>query len=219
VRVVTIPFGYEELPPDERKSVVPICLPATDDDGRRISWGWFEAVDRVQTPLRNLARRVLDDVWRVSELTESAVKTVWRIHGEDFGDAPSARVYVQAKWSAQDLKAGSARDRRRLNIALDGFDESLRGQILTDPCDYGSMYGKEMDLAVLAQRLREQGLEDIEQILQLVRDGCTWKEIGRKMSSDPNVTQRRFRRWMCRARRILDSADKNCEELRLKSGA
>jgi hypothetical protein len=201
--VVLIPFGYEELPPKDRDSIVPICLPTTDDDGRRIAWGWFEAVERIQTPLRNLTRSFLGDVWRVSEVTESAVKSVWRTHGDNFGVSPSRRVYVQARWCAQDLRAGSARDRRGWNIALDELDDILRGQILMDPCDYDSQYGKNIDLAVFGQRLRQNGLEDIDQMLHLVRDGCTWKEIGSKLSRDPSVAQRRFRRWMGRAAKLL----------------
>ena len=46
--VVTIPFGYD---PD-RDRILPICLPARDDDGKPIAWGWFEAVARMENPLR-----------------------------------------------------------------------------------------------------------------------------------------------------------------------
>ncbi len=201
--VITIPFGYEELPVTERSSIVPICLPAIDDDGRQIAWGWFQAVEQIQTPLRGLARTFLEDVWRVSELTESAVKTVWRTHGEDFGRSPSSRIYVQAKWCARDLRAGSFRERRGLNVQLDELDKALSGRLLADPCDYGAKYGVEIDLAVLGKRLRESGLEDIDQMMRLLRDGCTWKEIGFRMRRDPNVTQRRFRRWMDKAARLL----------------
>jgi hypothetical protein len=176
--VVTIPFGYEELPAEDRNSIVPICLPATDEDGRTIAWGWFEAVERIQTPLRHLARSCLGDVWRVSEVTESAVKTIWKAHGDHLGVSPSRRVYVQARWCAQDLKAGSARDRRGLNVALEELDDFLRGQILVDPCDYDSQYGQEIDLAILSQRLRENGLEDIEQMLLLVRDTTVQDRTG-----------------------------------------
>ena len=205
--VITIPFDYEQLPAAERNSIVPISIPAADDDGRQIAWGWFEAVERVQTPLRGLARTFLGDIWRVSELTESAVKSVWRTHGEDYGRSPSTRVYVQAKWCARDLRAGNARIRRGLNVGLEELDRALYERVLTDPCDYHSKYCIDMDLAALGQRLREKKLEDIDEILQMVRDGCTWKEIGKKMSRDPNVTQRRFRRWMDKATQLfgLDS--------------
>lgn len=201
--VITIPFGYEELPDTERGSIVPISIPSRDDDGREIAWGWFEAVERVQTPLRGLARSFLGDIWQVSELTESAVKTVWRNHGEDYGRSPSGRIYVQAKWCARDLRVGSSRDRRGLNIRLDEFDLALRDRLLVDPCDYDETYRIDMDLAELGRQFRDRGLDDIDQMLHLVRDGCNWKEIGHRMSQDPNVAQRRFRRWMGKAGQML----------------
>ncbi len=201
--VITIPFGYEALPATEQSSIVPICLPAHDDDGRQIAWGWFQAVEQIQTPLRGLARTFLEDVWRVSELTESAVKTVWRTHGEDFGHSPSGRIYVQAKWVARDLRAGSFRERRGLNVELDELDKALSGRLLADPCDYDAKYGVDMDLAVLGKRLREKGLGDIDQMLLMIRDGCTWKEIGIRMGRDPQVASRRFLRWMDKAARLL----------------
>ena len=60
-----------------------------------------------------------------------------------------------------------------------------------------------MDLAALGQRFRERKLEDVEEILQLVRDGNNWKDIGKRLNRDPNVTQRRFRRWMDKAAGLL----------------
>jgi hypothetical protein len=95
----------------------------------------------------------------------------------------------------RDLRASNARIRRGLNVGLEELDRALYERVLTDPCDYHAKYCIDMDLAALGQRLREKKLEDIDEILQMVRDGCTWKEIGKKMSRDPNVTQRRFRRW------------------------
>ena len=73
MHVVTIPFDYEKLSPAEQAGIVPICIKATDDEGNPIAWGWFEAVERIQNNLRLLAKFFLDDVWRVSEITEAAV--------------------------------------------------------------------------------------------------------------------------------------------------
>ena len=201
--VVTIPFDFEQLPPAAQSSIVPIAIPALDDDGSSIAWGWFEAVERVQNPLRGLARTFLGDVWRVSELTESAVKSVWRTHREDYGRSPSTRIYVQAKWTARDMRAGGSRNRRGLDVELGELDKALCERILTDACDYQERYAIDMDLAVLGQRLCERNLEDINEILMLVRDANTWKEIGDRLSCDPNVTQRRFRRWMGKAASLL----------------
>lgn len=202
--VVNIPFGYD---PD-RDRILPICLPTRDDDGRPIAWGWFEAVARIENPLRSLSTRILGDERHVSELTETALKVVWKRHGEDFGRSPSGRIYKQAQWSARDLKAGgSERDRRGLNVPLEDLHEALRSKLLIDTCDYELRYNQEMDLARLGEVFRSQGLDDLEEMLRHTRDGCTWKEIGERMNCDSNVAQRRFRRWLRRTARSLKLAE------------
>jgi hypothetical protein len=202
--VVNIPFGYD---PD-RDRILPICLPARDDDGRPIAWGWFEAVARIENPLRNLSIRFLGEERYVSELTETALKIVWKNHGEDYGRSPSARIYRQAEWSARDMKVGgSERDRRGLNVALEDLHEALRGTLLVDSRDYEREYNEEIDLAKVGALFKSRGLDDVEEILRHTRDGCTWKEIGERMNCDPNVAQRRFRRWVHRAARSLKLAE------------
>ena len=202
--VVTIPFGYD---PDKDR-ILPICLPAQDDDGQAIAWGWFEAIARVENPLRRLSRTALGDERHVSELTETALKVVWRTHGENYGRSPSGRIYKQAQWSARDLKVGgSERDRRGLNVPLEDIHEALKGQLLVDSCDYESRYNQDLDLATLGALFRSRGLDDVEEMLRHTRDGCTWKEIGVRMNCDPNVAQRRFRRWLQRAAQMLDLAE------------
>jgi hypothetical protein len=62
--VVTIPFDFEDLP--DKSSIVPICINDTDRHGTRIGWRWITAVVPIADLLRKLARRRLDDVWRVS---------------------------------------------------------------------------------------------------------------------------------------------------------
>lgn len=202
--VVNIPFGYD---PD-RDRILPICLPARDDDGRPIAWGWFEAVARIENPLRSLSTRILGDERHVSELTETALKVIWKEHGEDYGRSPSGRIYKQAQWSARDLKAGgNERDRRGLNVPLEELHEALRSKLLIDTCDYELRYNQEMDLARLGELFRSHGLDDVEEMLRHTRDGCTWKEIGERMNCDSNVAQRRFRRWLQRAARSLKLAE------------
>lgn len=199
--VVNIPFDYD---PDRDRTTLPICLPARDDDGKPIAWGWFEAVARIENPLRNLTRRVLGDERYVSEVTETALKIVWENHGENYGRSPSARIYRQAEWSARDMKAGgSERDRRGLNVALEDLHEALLGTLLRDSCDYEDEYIWEMDLAKVCALFKSRGRDDIAEMLQHVRDGCKWKEVGTRMDCDPNVAQRKFRRWLERAARSL----------------
>src|ERR1700719_4592470 len=100
MEIVVIPFNFEELSPAEQSKVVPICLTRKDRRGSNIAWGWFEAVSKIQSPLKSLARRLLYDVWRTSEIADFAVQSVWESHGEDFGRRPEHRVYAQAKWYA-----------------------------------------------------------------------------------------------------------------------
>ena len=85
MEVVIIPFEYENLSPAEQTAIIPICIKSTDEAGNPIDPGWFEAVARVQDPLRTLAKFWLDDVWRVSEITEAAVHALWSRHGRRLG--------------------------------------------------------------------------------------------------------------------------------------
>src|ERR1700743_295641 len=64
MQYVQIPFGFENLSPEEQGATVPICIQRTDRHGKDIEWGWFEAVSEVQDKLRGLARTWLEDVWR-----------------------------------------------------------------------------------------------------------------------------------------------------------
>ena len=199
MEIVTIPFGFEELPDSERNAIVPICVPIKDDDGLTIAWGWYEVIEDIQNPLRNLSRNLLGDVWRVSEVTESALKIVWRSHGTDFGRSASSRMYVQARWCARGLASGNERTRRGLDIALEELDDVLQTRLLVDPHDYCQGYDRNLDLAMLDKQLRMNGMDDVQQMLQLVRDGCTWKEIGAKLRQNPPNVQKKFRRWIHRA--------------------
>jgi hypothetical protein len=205
MQMITIPFDFAELPHSVRSSIVPIWLPTRDDDGSTIAWGWFEAIVGIQTPLRNLARSVLGDTWRVSEVTESALKVVWRNCGTDFGIAPQSRVYAQARWCARDLAAGGGRNRRGLDVALDELDNLLRSRILTDPHDYRQQYSQDLDLAMIEEQLRTDGMADLRQMLRLLRDGCTWKEIGVALGQNPPNVQKKFRRWIRRVSATLRS--------------
>jgi hypothetical protein len=74
--VITIPFDYDER---VHASVVPICVSDIDAEGSVIHPDWFEyGVLPVADKLRQISRRMLKDVWRVSEITEYAVHSVWR---------------------------------------------------------------------------------------------------------------------------------------------
>jgi DNA-directed RNA polymerase specialized sigma24 family protein len=108
--LITIPFDYGNL--DDPNSIVPICINDTDVLGRQISWRWIVAIVPIADRLRGLARYRLGDEWRASELTDSTLHEVWCKHLNDFGMSPSGRIWRNAKWKAEDLRAGGWRARR-----------------------------------------------------------------------------------------------------------
>lgn len=208
MQVITIPFGYEELPASERNRVVPICIPAFDKHGERIAWGWFEAVDKVQDPLRKLSRVELQDEWRVSEVAEGAVHGVWSTHGENLGRSPAGQVYARAKWYARDLRAGGKSQRNGLTVGLDEIDYLVRMKLETDPTDHAARYCRELDLATISEELAASGSEDVSAILDCMQDGLSWIEMGRRMGKKPDTLRKRFDRWLERksdiAQRLLE---------------
>jgi hypothetical protein len=119
--VITIPFDYD--PQRDGGSVVPIYLNDTDDNGETIFFGWIEAVIPVQDKLRAVSRRVLGDVWRVSELTELTIHHLWQKYRENVGCNPSFRVIATAKRTAHSLEDPGARVHLALNISLDTIEE------------------------------------------------------------------------------------------------
>jgi len=205
MKVVTIPFDYEDLPALERDKIVPICIPAHDEHGKQIDWGWFEAAAIVQNPMRRLSRVILHDVWRVSELAQEAVHGVWRTHGGDLGRSPAGRVYARAKWCARDLQAGTKSQRNGFTVALDELEHAVRQKFDTDPRNYLSEYQTELDLATISEDLIADDCKDVSIILDLMQDGATWPEIGLRMGEKPDTVRKRFDRWL---ERRADFADR-----------
>jgi hypothetical protein len=198
MQYVTIPFDFEDLTGDEKAVVVPICIERADRDGREIAWGWFEAVEAAQEPLRRLARIWLDDVWRVSELAEATVHTLWYRHRFELGIRPASRVLAQAKWYARDLQAGTWQRRRGVVVGLEGMDELFRSRVLTDPAHYEDLYHREMYFKSLGEKLEDAGQAEVSEILKCVRNGCSWAEIGEQLGKDPDAARMKFRRWINR---------------------
>jgi hypothetical protein len=196
MEIVIIPFDFMTLSPDEQNRVVPICLTRNDAEGNKIAWGWFEAVAKIQMPLRLLADRVLKDIWRVSEVADLAVQSVWANHGTDFGRRPEGRIYSPATSYAQDLRVGTRRQRVGLTVALEGLDEFVRDSVLIDPADYDARYMAGIQLSQLTQRAQDAGRADVSYMLDLLRDGCNWEEIGRLTDKHPDTVRIHFRRWM-----------------------
>ena len=198
MQYVTIPFDFENLTGDKRAAVIPICIERADREGHEIAWGWFEAVEAVQDPLRRLARSWLEDVWRVSELTEATVHTLWYRHRFDLGIRPASRVLAQAKWYARDLQAGTWQRRRGVVVGLEGLDELFRSRVLTDPAQYEDQYQREMYFKALGEKLEDAGQADVSEMLKSIRHGFTWAEIGEQLGKDPDAARMKFRRWISR---------------------
>ncbi len=199
--VVTIPFDFENL--EDKTSVVPICVCDTDRHGRKIGWGWFTAVVPIADLLRRLARRRLDDVWRVSELTELSVHDLWYAHGEDYGKWPQWRIYRHAKWKAEDLRYGSWRVRKGREVALGELEAALRAR-----GDHAAEYERREIVDILRRELQESGQDDIADMLDQILHGCRWDDVAVHLGEEPtkrtvNTLQRRFWRAIERFAHLL----------------
>jgi hypothetical protein len=196
---VIIPFDYDELPEATKATLIPICIARNDQEGQQIAWGWFEAIARIPDRMLALARRYLYDPWRVSELSEGALHRVWQLHGSDFGRQPAGRLYAQAAWHAKDLQAGGSwHERRGIVSSLDDLENVVRNRILVDPANYAQKYQGQLDYRALSKRLDEQGLGDVREMLDLVRDGATWDEVGERTGRSPDAARMHFHRKIAR---------------------
>jgi hypothetical protein len=194
MQFVTIPFEYHELPATNQAAIVPICIARNDAEGTPISWEWFEALARISNRMLSLAKRYLGDVWRASELSEETVQTIWRLHGHDFGRRPESRLYAQARWYALDFQAGSWQERRGIVTALDGLEQVVRQRLLADRQQYDRLYQRRLDFETLSKRLVDEGLNDVSVMLDLLRDGCTWDEIGERLGRTGDAARMKFHR-------------------------
>jgi hypothetical protein len=196
--IVTIPFDYDSG--RYRHGLIPIYLSLYDEHGREIPRPWFDAVARVAEYLRNLARKVLGDVWRVSELADLCVQAQWRAHGEDFGNYPHRRIAEYARWKAADLRCGHWRLRRGIEILLGDGAERLH-----DPFDYEAAFQDARTVEQLRGHLRDTGKSDLLAALDMILHGCRWDEIAGALGKDPteqNVNTLR-RRYVRTLRRVI----------------
>lgn len=191
--IVTIPFDYDLLPDSRR--VVPICIEDTDRDGCLINRGWFEAVVPVADPLRNLSRRVLKDVWRVSEVTEISVHALWRKHRDNLGLRPSARILAHANWTADDLFAGGRNARRGVTVPL---LDSIRCKLYTLPDAHNKLLVQEVR-GMLRDYFAEHDADHIDAVVDMWASGMNWNEIAKVLGKSPKAATKDFWRWMGRA--------------------
>ncbi len=193
--VITIPFDY-----DERKhaSIVPICIADRDAEGNLIYPGWFErGVVPVADPLRKIANRVLHDTWRVSEIAEYAVHSLWRTHRDSLGDEPSLRVLSNAHWHAEDLLWGGRRARRGTEVEL--FESTLLN--FQDTFDVVRDLEARATLDRIVEQLDHLGLHDVRDMVPMMLRNCDAHEFVQRFGQSRNTLSQRFYRGMRRAAR------------------
>ncbi len=204
VDVVVIPQNYGDLPNDQRKQIIPICIAAYDKFGRQIAPEWFDnGVAPVRRELVGMAQHALGDPWRVSELAEATVHRLWARHGSSVGRYPARRVLVKAKWIAQELKSGDWRSMKypKLYLALDALDEKIREQTLTDPREYAERFEQQIMLNSVEDRLQREGSTLIQTVFQLLRRGYSWQEVAERVAlPSGEIAKRRFYRWIKKIR-------------------
>ena len=191
--MVTIPFDYDEK---SAGSIVPICINDIDSDGNRIHPALIErGVVPVADLLRKIAGRVLNDRWRVSEITELSVHSVWRTHGENFGPEPSLRILKRAHWFAEDLRFGGRRARRKADVEL--FDATLNA--LQDQFDFAAQLEARDTLDRLMKELERLGLHDVREMVPMMLCECDADEMITRFGRSRNTISQKFYRGMRKA--------------------
>ena len=189
--IVTIPFDYDPL---RDALVIPICINDTDRNGLPINRGWLEAVVPIADPLRALTRRVLKDVWCVSEVAEKSVHAVWGSHGDELGRNPSSRIWSYAQWAALDLRDGGRNARRREQALLASLVRKLRSA-----SDVQTEAEAEEYRRLLREYFDEHDVPDVNDSLDMWLYGIPWIEIGERVDQNPKAVTRRFWRWFNKA--------------------
>ena len=191
--MITIPFDYDEK---SGGSIVPICISDIDHEGNRIHPGLIElGVVPVADLLRKLALRVLNDQWRVSEITDMSVQSVWKTDGENFGPEPSPLILNRAHSFAKDLRVGGRRARRRTDVEL--FTTTL--QALQSRFDFAAQLEAKDTLDRLMKELDRLGLNDVREMVPMMLWERDADELIRRFGKSRNTITQRFYRGMRKA--------------------
>ena len=191
--VITIPFDYDER---THPAVVPICVADTDQHGNLVHRGWIElGVVPVADGLLRIADRLLGDKYRGSEITEYAVHSLSRTHGDQVGDRPSVRVLNRARLFAVDQRAGGRRNRRRLDVEL--FTETL--EALEDQYDFAAHLAARDTLDKIVEQLDLLGLQHVKEILPLMLRNAEGSELTGRFGQKRNTVTKQFYRGMRKA--------------------
>lgn len=192
--LITIPADYVE----GESTVVPICIRAEDSAGNRIAEGWIQGVIRAADGLRRLARRILEDEWRASELADETVQDLWYVHREDVGRRPHSRVYSHAKWKALDKRAGGIRARKGLDVEL--LDHIFH--TVKDSEDFVLDVERRDLLDRLQNRLASLGMTDVQQMLNLVLHDAEI-DVAKHFAQPRSTLSKRFWRGIRQASDLL----------------
>jgi predicted ABC-class ATPase len=191
--VITIPFDYDER---THPAVVPICVADTDQHGNLVHRGWIElGVVPVADRLLKIADRLLAVKHRASEITEYAVHSLSRTHGDQVGDRPSVRVLNRARLFAVDQRAGGRRNRRRLDVEL--FTETL--EALEDQYDFAAHLAARDTLDKIVEQLDLLGLQHVKEILPLMLRNAEGSELTGRFGQKRNTVTKQFYRGMRKA--------------------
>jgi DNA-directed RNA polymerase specialized sigma24 family protein len=194
-------MGFIVIPSDFVEGVtpvVPIFVQDEDPNRVRIAKGWIDGVVEAADKLRTLARRILSDEWRASELADEALQVLWKEHGDNIGLQPHRQIYQYARWKALDKSVGSIRQRQ-------GFDVVLLEHMLValrEPLDLASHLEAKQFLERLMARLAELGETDVLTTLALaMRNGelAHISEIGKST----NTVSKRFWRTVRKVSRLI----------------
>jgi len=196
--IVTIPFDYD--PVNHDGALVPIFLSDTDERGKRIHFGWIDAVIPIHARLTSLARRVLGDPWRASEVTELSVHHLSHKYGTQLGPDPSRRVYATARRKAHGLEDPGARMHLGKNIALDGMADYYRDAIASVRTDMERKIDRGRSMERFEAKLLELGTDQQILVYQKLNSGYHWREIGDQVDENWNTVHRRFKRLLKRIR-------------------
>ena len=191
--MITIPKDYSEK---SRISIVPICIDDVDCNGCAIDARWIEVgVAPVADQLRSIAKKVLADVWRVSEITDHAVHSVWKKHSENFSEETSLRIVKHARWRAEDLRVGGRRARRKLDVEL--FTTTV--ECLQEHFDLAVELENRDTIDRLTEEVKRQGMDDVLEMIPMMLRDADAAEMIRRFGKSRNTLSQRFYRKVRKA--------------------
>ena len=170
--LITVPFDYSET---THPGVVPISIRDTDVRGDPIHREWIDyGVVPVTKNLLRIAERLLHDKFRASEITEYAVHSLSRTHGNQIGDRTGIKVLNRARLHAVDLRAGGRRSRRQLDV--ESFAETL--EALEDKTDFAAALEARDTLNRIMEEVERLGMQRVKELLPLMLHNAEGHELS-----------------------------------------